>query len=177
MKLFPQHLKIPIVSFANASTLASRYLIESLQNPEQNSPLETINDTCHEVVIIMAELFNVIPKAAEQQSTNRHNVCRCGTQEVSAGPNQIATPLTHRYPTRHKQHQTPVPRVQTQKRNPSGPPRVAPREVPLVTQEEINHMVKTIPIATHNMATHVEDGPLPWYIFNVVVEQDTGAII
>ena len=44
---------------------------------------------------------------------------------------------------------------------PGSPPRADPIEVPLVTQEEINHMAPTIPITTHKIVTQVEDEPLP----------------
>ena len=57
------------------------------------------------------------------------------------------------------------------------PPRAAPLEVPLGTQGEINHMVSTIPITTHNMSTQVEYKPLPWYLVNSVVDLDTGMIL
>ena len=54
----------------------------------------------------MVELFNIIPKSVGPKSTNIHNVCRCGMQEVSAGPNQVRVPLTYRYPP-HKTTRTP----------------------------------------------------------------------
>ena len=53
---------------------------------------------------------------------------------------------------------------------------VAPREVPLVTQEDINHMDPTITIVTHKIYTQIEDKPLPWYLVNVVVDPGTGEI-
>ena len=46
--------------------------------------------------------------------------------------------------------------IETQEKiRPGRPPRVAPSNVPMVLKEEINHMAPTIPIATHNIATHV----------------------
>ena len=61
------------VSSAGAATLAAQELVESLKNPTPNAPFATINDTHHTGLIIMALLFNIIPKSAEQKSTNRHN--------------------------------------------------------------------------------------------------------
>ena len=58
---------------ADAATPAAQYLVESLQNPKPNAPFATINDTHHTALIIIAELFNNIPKSAEQKSSNRHN--------------------------------------------------------------------------------------------------------
>ena len=52
-----------------------------------------------------------------------------------------------------------------------------PREVSMVTQEEINHMAPNIPISTHNVDTQIEDEPLPWYLSNKVVDPDTGEIL
>ena len=49
-----------------------------------------------------------------------------------------------------------------------------PSEVPIVTQKEINQMAPNIPISTHNMDTQIEDGLLPWYLSNTVVDPDTG---
>ena len=40
-----------------------------------------------------------------------------------------------------------------EKRKPGIPPRVVPSKMPMVTQEEINHMSPKILISTHNMAT------------------------
>ena len=37
-------------------------------------------------------------------------------------------------------------------------------------------MAPTIPIVIHNMDTKIEDRPLPWYIFNAVIDLDTGDI-
>ena len=54
---------------------------------------------------------------------------------------------------------------------------VAQSEVPMVTQEEINHMAPTIPMATHNMATNIEDENLPCYISKTVVDTYTGDIL
>ena len=71
-----------IVSSADAATISAQNLVEALQNPSPNAPFATINDTHHETLRSLVELFNIIPKAAEQQSTNRHDGCRRGTQEV-----------------------------------------------------------------------------------------------
>ena len=67
--------------------------------------------------------------------------------------------------------------MKAQKRKPGRPPRVAQSEVPMVTQEEINHMAPTIPMATHNMATNIEDDNLPCYISKTVVDTYTGDIL
>ena len=45
----------------------------------------------------------------------------------------------------------------TSEQNPGTPPRVDPRIVPLITQEEINHMEPTIPIAMHSMAKKIKN--------------------
>ena len=66
--------------------------------------------------------------------------------------------------------------MHTQKRKPVRPPRVASREVTLVTQEEINQMDPKIPSAMHNISKQVEDEPLPWYLVNVFVDPNTGVI-
>ena len=87
---------MPRVSSANAATLAARDLIEALQKTAPNAPFVKINDTHNEALISLAELFNIIPKSGEQQSTNIHNGCCRGTQEVSDGPNQVGAPLMHR---------------------------------------------------------------------------------
>ena len=42
-----------------------------------------------------------------------------------------------------------------EKRKPGRPPMVATSKVPMVTQEEMNKMAPTIPIATHNVATQI----------------------
>ena len=38
-------------------------------------------------------------------------------------------------------------------------------------------MVTKIPMATHKIATQIEDEPLPWNLVNVVVDPDTGEIL
>ena len=43
---------------------------------------------------------------------------------------------------------------------PLRPPRVAPSEAPMVTQEERNHTAPKIPIETQKMATQIEDETL-----------------
>ena len=52
-----------------------------------------------------------------------------------------------------------------------------PREVILVTQEEINCMAPTIPIATHNMPTQIEDETLPCHVVNGIVDPDKEEIL
>ena len=64
----------------------------------------------------------------DQQSTNRNNGRR---REASIKPDQFRAQITHWYTTRQHQHQSQTPRVQTQKRKPGTPPRVAPSEVPM----------------------------------------------
>ena len=44
----------------------------------------------------------------------------------------------------------------------------------MVTQEEMNHVAPTITIVTHNMATQIEDEPLPRYLNNAVIDTNTG---
>ena len=38
-------------------------------------------------------------------------------------------------------------------------------------------MAKIIPIATHNMATQIEDETFTWYLINEVIDKDTGIIL
>ena len=38
-------------------------------------------------------------------------------------------------------------------------------------------MAPTIPIETHNMATKIEDEPLPWYLVNALIDPYTGDIL
>ena len=73
MEFSLQNVIIPRVSSAVAATLAVRNLVGSLQNPTTKAPFAKINDTHHTALRNIAELFNNIPKVAEQQSTNRHN--------------------------------------------------------------------------------------------------------
>ena len=53
----------------------------------------------------------------------------------------------------------------------------------MVTQEdvnpmkELNHMAPTILMATHNMATQIEDEPLPWYLVNTVIDPETEEVL
>ena len=47
--------------------------------------------------------------------------------------------------------------VTKEKRKHGRHPRVAPSEVPMVTQEEINHTPPTTPMATHNTSTKIEE--------------------
>ena len=54
---------------------------------------------------------------------------------------------------------------------------MASNKVPMVTQEEINHTAPTIPIATHNIATHIEDETLPWYLVKFVIDPYTEDIL
>ena len=68
----------------------------------------------------------------------------------------------------HKTTETPdtISKGTEKKIKPGRPPRVAPREVRMVKQEEINHMAPTITIATHNMSTQIKDETLAWYLLN-----------
>ena len=91
----PQNGIMPRMLSTDATTLSVRYLVEALQKPTPNAPFKTINDTHHTALIIMEELFNIIPKAAEKQSTNRHNGRWKDLQEVSAEPDQVRAPVTH----------------------------------------------------------------------------------
>ena len=58
---------MPRVSSANAATLSEQDLAEALKQPMSNAPFSTINDTHHTALRNLAELFNFIPKVAEQQ--------------------------------------------------------------------------------------------------------------
>ena len=58
---------MPIVSSSNAYTLAAQALVEALKQPTPNTPFATINYTPHTALRNLAELFNFIPKVAEQQ--------------------------------------------------------------------------------------------------------------
>ena len=73
----PQNVNTPIVSSADEATIASQYLVEAFKNPIPNASFATINEIHHTSLIKLAELFNVFPKVAEQQSTNRNNGRRC----------------------------------------------------------------------------------------------------
>ena len=64
-----------------------------------------------------------------------------------------------------------------EKRKPIKTPRVVPSKADMLMKGEINHMVPTIPISTHNMATKIEDEPLPWYLVNEVVDSYTWEIL
>ena len=66
-------------------------------------------------LIILAELFNIITKSAEQQSTNRHKGRRHERQEVSVKSDQLSVAVIHQYPTRQHKYQTPDPRVKKKK--------------------------------------------------------------
>ena len=83
---------MPRVLSSKAAILSVRYLVEVLQNPMPNSPFATINETHHTVLIVLAGLFNIVPKSAGQTLTNRHNGRQ---QEVSIKPEQFSTPITH----------------------------------------------------------------------------------
>ena len=66
-----------------------------------------------------------------------------------------------------------VPMETEGENKPRRPSRVAQSKVNMVTQEEINHMAPTIPIATPNTATIIENKPLPWYLFDAVIDTET----
>ena len=71
---FPlQNVKTTRILSADAATLAERDLVEALQNPTTNAPVATINDTHHKALRIPVELFNIITKVTEQESTNIHD--------------------------------------------------------------------------------------------------------
>ena len=54
--------------------ISAQYLVEAFKNPTPNAPFATINYTHNAALRSLAYLFTVIPKSAEQQSINRHNV-------------------------------------------------------------------------------------------------------
>ena len=74
MKFSPQNVRIPSVSSANADMLAEKYSVEAFFFKHQTHLLKKVNDTHNTALINLAELFNIIPKVSEQQSTNRHNL-------------------------------------------------------------------------------------------------------
>ena len=131
VEFFPQNMIMPRVLSDDTATLAAQDLVESLQNPMLNAPLVTTNYTHHTALRFLAELFNIIPKAVEQKSTNINNGRQWDKQEISVKPDQVISPVTHPYPIRQQQHQTLTPRVKTQQNKPGIPPRVAPSEVPI----------------------------------------------
>ena len=65
-------MRMSRVLSADAATLAARYLVEALKNLTPNKPFAKINDTHHTSLRSLAEIFNIIPKVAEKQSTNRN---------------------------------------------------------------------------------------------------------
>ena len=69
----PQNTRIPTFLSDDADTLAAQYLVEELQKPTPNALFEKINDTHHTLLRSMDNLFNIIPKSAEQQSNGRNN--------------------------------------------------------------------------------------------------------
>ena len=87
-------MRIPRVLSADAATLSARNLVESLLNPTPNAPFATIDDTHHAALRSLADLFNIIPKSAEQQSTKRHNVWHGKRQEEAAKPDHVSAPVT-----------------------------------------------------------------------------------
>ena len=86
---------MPRVSSADADTLAARFFVEVLQNPTPNSPFAIINDTHHAALRTLAELFNIITKSTEHQSTNRHNGRRWKRQDVEDESEKVISPVTH----------------------------------------------------------------------------------
>ena len=129
-------MRRPRDSYDDAANLTVQDLVESLHKLPKNEPFSTINDTHHAALRILAELFNIIPKFAEQQSTNRHSGRRQESQEVAAEPDQVTASVTHRHSKRQQQHQKPAPRIQAQKIKPGIPLRVDPSKMPMVTQEK-----------------------------------------
>ena len=126
-------MKIPRVSSANVDTLETWDLVEELQHPIPDGPFSTINDTHHTVLRNLAELFNIIPKVTDQQSTNSHNGRRC---EVEKEPRQARLQVIHKYTTRQQKNQAPNPRVNTQTRKYGITPRVARNEAPMDTPKK-----------------------------------------
>ena len=104
MEFTPQNVVISRVSPDDAATLAARYLMEELQNPRPNEPFTTICDTHHAALRSLEEVFNIIPKYAEQESTNIHNGPRLERQEVAAKLEQVSAPVTYCYPERQHKH-------------------------------------------------------------------------
>ena len=62
------------MSSADAATISAQNLVEALQIPSPNAPFATINDKYNKLLRSLSEQSDIIPKASEQQSTNRHNV-------------------------------------------------------------------------------------------------------
>ena len=69
VEFLPKNEIIPRVLSADATTLAARYLVESLQKPTPNTPFAIINGTHNSVLRSLAGFT----KSVEQQSNNRHN--------------------------------------------------------------------------------------------------------
>ena len=105
--------------------------MEALKHPILNAHFATINETHHIALRNLEELLNINTKGSYQQSNNRHNGRQC---EAEKEPEQGSPHITHIYPTRQQQQQTPNTRVQTQTRKPGIPPRVAQSEVTIETQ-------------------------------------------
>ena len=82
--------------------------MEALKYPTPNATFSTINDTHHTALRNLAELFKVIPKLAQPQSTNRHNGRQC---EVEKEPGQARAQVRHKNPTMQQKNQVPTPRV------------------------------------------------------------------
>ena len=108
----PQNVRISIVPSADAATLAATQaaqdLVGAFKNPTPNTPFAKINYTHYIALRNLAELFSVVTKGAEQQSTNRQNGRWC---EVEMEPEQGRAQITHQCPTRQQQHQEPTTRV------------------------------------------------------------------
>ena len=70
-----------------------------------------------------------------------------------------------------------------EKMKPVQPQSRAPIQLPMVNQEdsnhtkERNHMMPTIPVATHNMAKKIEYEPLLLHLVNAVIDPDTGEVL
>ena len=152
----PQSLKMPSIFSADTATLAARDLIEALKITVPDEPFGTLNDTHHAALQSIVDIINITPKDAEKQITNRQNGIRSRMQYFPSGPNHVSAPVAHMQPKRQRQKQAPDPRVpETPELNPVTPPKVAPRVVPLVTQEEIYHMAPIIPTTMHDMAKKI----------------------
>ena len=93
--IFPQIVKMPRISSADATMLAVHDLIEVSQNPVPAAPFSTFNDTHQTKLRSLAGIFNIIPKDTQKQSKDRYNGNSSGTQEAVTGPIQGSAPTTH----------------------------------------------------------------------------------
>ena len=67
VELPPQNVITKRILPDDAAKLAARDLVKLLHKTKTNALPTTINGTHHAELIILAELFNIVPKATEQK--------------------------------------------------------------------------------------------------------------